>query len=106
MNRTGVDLCEGCVCVENCHSESCEFFSFSDDVDENERKTIEFFFSLHLPKQEDPLDAICNAEKLIELKKKVAGESRGEEVLNSISFPQREGMRRRFCCDTKVLRAF
>lgn len=104
MNRSSIDVCEECVSSYDCHNVSCEFFAVADNVDENERKTMEFFFLLHLPKQEDTLDAICNAEELNELKKKVVGKGYDEEVLNSISFPQREGMGRRFCCDKRVLR--
>ena len=100
MNRTSVDLCEGCVCVENCHSESCEFFLVEVDIDENEKQATEFFFSLHLPKQENPLEAICKKEVLNELNEERKMEVCEEEVLNSLSFPQKEGMGRRFCCNT------
>lgn len=104
MNRSSIDVCEECVSSYDCHNVSCEFFAVADNVDENERKTMEFFFLLHLPKQEDTLDAICNAEELNELNRRTKEKVHEEVILDFISFPKREGMGRRFCCDKRVLR--
>ena len=104
MDRRSVDLCEGCICAENCHSESCEFFSVGIDTDENEKQATEFFFSLHLPKQENPLDVICNAETINEWKEKRKMEINEGVIINSLSLPKKEGMGRRFSCNTRVLR--
>lgn len=102
MNREHIDICEECLCAQDCNNKSCDFFCVEDDIYKYEAEENSFDFFASSSNNGNPLDMMCaeedkkRAQKLLKnithLEMKKINE---EEILNLLSLPRIEGMGKR-----------